>query len=417
MWEPSLNLTSTLQLISTVLNVALAIVLIVLPRGNKSANRVLAAFLLAFAIVLFEGFVFDANCYFHYPHLQRIGSPVIFLFGPLAFFYVTALTSRGAFAFRWGHLMHLIPFGMKLVLSIPFYLLTAEEKIAVFKNIIAKLSKPASISLDPFLLILVTQIAAYLIASLRQIVVYSSRIKESYSSLDKISLEWLRDVFIALFVLWSFFSFATVYAPAYGVYRESMTALRLMIGSIIFVMGIRGLMQPQVFAQIEPRQLQIEEDPVSSPTPVMVEKRASEQNREGDKYRKSLLTEEQAAAILGQLSATMETERPFLDPELALPGLSSKLGVSPNQLSQVINGKLNKTFFDYINEHRVEEAKKLLLAPQSRHLSILGIAMDAGFNSKNAFYSAFKKYAGTTPAKYRDLHMAEQIRETPRQET
>jgi AraC-like DNA-binding protein len=62
---------------------------------------------------------------------------------------------------------------------------------------------------------------------------------------------------------------------------------------------------------------------------------------------------------------------------------------------------MNKSFFDFVNEYRVQEAKRLLCSPQSDHLSILGIALDAGFNSKSAFYTAFGKYAGITPSEYR----------------
>jgi len=71
-------------------------------------------------------------------------------------------------------------------------------------------------------------------------------------------------------------------------------------------------------------------------------------------------------------------------------------------LSQVINENIGKSFFDFVNEYRVRETKKALADSRSEQFSILGIAMDAGFNSKSAFYTAFKKYTGMTPSQFKE---------------
>jgi AraC-like DNA-binding protein len=90
---------------------------------------------------------------------------------------------------------------------------------------------------------------------------------------------------------------------------------------------------------------------------------------------------------------------------LTLPVLARQLDCSPNHLSQVINEKLNENFFDFVNRHRIEEAKRLLTQDE-RPQKILAIALDTGFNSKSAFYNAFKKQVHMTPAQYRS-HLAE----------
>jgi AraC-like DNA-binding protein len=97
----------------------------------------------------------------------------------------------------------------------------------------------------------------------------------------------------------------------------------------------------------------------------------------------------------------MNSLKPYLNPELTLMELAAKLSVSPHNLSQVFNCEIKKSFFDFVNEYRVGEAKKLLSSPQYSHYSILGIALDAGFNSKSAFYTAFGKHAGMTPSEFR----------------
>jgi len=98
----------------------------------------------------------------------------------------------------------------------------------------------------------------------------------------------------------------------------------------------------------------------------------------------------------------MEQEHPYRETSLTLTMLSNMLDAFPHHLSQVINEKLGKSFFDFVNEYRVQETKKALASPESSRFSVLGIALDAGFNSKSAFYTAFKKHTGMTPTQFKD---------------
>jgi len=100
----------------------------------------------------------------------------------------------------------------------------------------------------------------------------------------------------------------------------------------------------------------------------------------------------------------MEQEKLYLDAKLSLPRLSEALKVSSNYLSQVINEQLNHNFFDFVNGYRVEEAKGRLIGDKGKSANILTVANDAGFNSKSAFYSAFKKHTGMTPGEFRKRH-------------
>jgi AraC-like DNA-binding protein len=70
-------------------------------------------------------------------------------------------------------------------------------------------------------------------------------------------------------------------------------------------------------------------------------------------------------------------------------------------LSQVINSGFGTSFFDYLNRYRIEHARELLASLDSQSTAILNIAFTVGFNSNSAFYSAFKKRVGVTPAQYR----------------
>lgn len=72
----------------------------------------------------------------------------------------------------------------------------------------------------------------------------------------------------------------------------------------------------------------------------------------------------------------------------------------PEIISEVLNSSLNQNFFDYINKYRIEDFKIKCLNKENKHLSIMGIAYECGFNSKAAFYRAFNKFEAISPTAY-----------------
>ncbi|MEL6256529.1 MAG: helix-turn-helix domain-containing protein [Bacteroidota bacterium] len=82
--------------------------------------------------------------------------------------------------------------------------------------------------------------------------------------------------------------------------------------------------------------------------------------------------------------------------------------LSNGYLSQIINQKEGKNFFDFINGYRVEEVKRNLADPNFDHFSILGIGLEAGFKSKSTFNAVFKKMTGHTPTAYKKLLTAKE---------
>ena len=120
------------------------------------------------------------------------------------------------------------------------------------------------------------------------------------------------------------------------------------------------------------------------------------------KYAKSGLAEEQLQAHKRALKRLMRDHEIYLQPGLTLPQLAEAVGCSVNHLSQVINSGFGVSFFDFINRHRVEHAKALL-AKLGDHGAVLNIAFTVGFNSNSAFYAAFRKHVGMTPAQFRRI--------------
>jgi YesN/AraC family two-component response regulator len=117
------------------------------------------------------------------------------------------------------------------------------------------------------------------------------------------------------------------------------------------------------------------------------------------KYEKSSLKADQAKIYSKQLEDYITNTKPYLKNELRLQELAELVKIPPHHLSQVINENLKTTFFDYINRHRVEEAK--ILIRTNPNSSLLEIAFNAGFNNKTSFTNAFRKFTTQTPVEFR----------------
>lgn len=109
--------------------------------------------------------------------------------------------------------------------------------------------------------------------------------------------------------------------------------------------------------------------------------------------------------LIQKLKELMEKEKLYLIPELSLKDLSDSLEISSHHLSFLLNTKFNQNFYDFINTYRLEAVKNELINPQKKHLSILAIACDCGFNSQSTFNRIFKQKVGLSPSKYREQYL------------
>jgi len=116
-------------------------------------------------------------------------------------------------------------------------------------------------------------------------------------------------------------------------------------------------------------------------------------------YEKTRLRGLDVDSIITRLYEIMEDEKAFADEELSLKDVAAELSVSLHQLSEVLNERVKKNFKTFVNEFRVEEAKKLLVEEPER--SVLSIGVAVGFNSNTTFCTVFAKMAGCAPGQYR----------------
>jgi AraC-like DNA-binding protein len=119
------------------------------------------------------------------------------------------------------------------------------------------------------------------------------------------------------------------------------------------------------------------------------------------KYGSSSLSDEEAEKALARFRHSMEGDRAYLRADLSLDRLAEELGLARTYLSQVINERCERPFHEVVADYRVEEARRILSDDATRHVTVEAVGQRSGFQSKSAYYSAFKKRTGLAPAEYR----------------
>jgi AraC-like DNA-binding protein len=119
------------------------------------------------------------------------------------------------------------------------------------------------------------------------------------------------------------------------------------------------------------------------------------------KYEKSSLSRIEAMEYVKEMNNWMESEKPFLDSNISLGNFTEKLHLPGHIISEVLNGLFKQNFYDYVNNYRIEEFKRLSEISGNISETNLNIAFEAGFNSKTTFNTAFKKFTKQTPSEFR----------------
>tara|TARA_Y100000385_G_C13091118_1_gene638830 strand:+ start:2024 stop:2812 length:789 start_codon:yes stop_codon:yes gene_type:complete len=216
--------------------------------------------------------------------------------------------------------------------------------------------------------------------SIKSLKKYEIKLYENYSEVKSHSLSWLRNVLIAgvaLTALWLLVTLSDYSRSTFSLELAIMTLLCLtfLIYWVGYSMIIRQeLLDTPIFAIANQKHVSSETNELSSKT---------------DEY-------------YHQLKKLMEDEKLYRDPNLNMTTLSEKTGLSNSYLSQIINQKDGRNFFDFINEYRIEEVKEKMKDPNFDHYTILAIAQDAGFKSKSTFNAFFKKSTGKTPSVFKN---------------
>lgn len=370
--------------------------LLAFKKVNAFPNRLLSLLMLVFSIDLGMAAVHTSDWITSYPHLVGIDYPLTLLYGPLLFLYVKSL-SKSLEGLSKRDMLHFLPFLLLLLYMMPFYFEMPAVKLQM-------LGSPVQNSRSFWFVVInhlkVIHGVGYIGVVVWYLHRYRKSLKHTYSTMEKVNLDWLRNFIAAASVLASIATVihivSTFEATVVLGFGEKIYGEITLLAVTLFVYGIgyMGLNQPEVF--VNPSALS-----GTSPGTVQPD-RAHINTSSSVSYQKSGLDETTALRQLELLVQAMEEEKIYRQSDLNLSDLADTLELSPHNVTEIINRYLGKNFYDFVNAYRVNEVKRRLDDPAFRNLTLLAIGLEAGFNSKSTFNSVFKKSTGLTPSQYRD---------------
>ena len=116
--------------------------------------------------------------------------------------------------------------------------------------------------------------------------------------------------------------------------------------------------------------------------------------------KKNKLDEKEILEIQNLVKAYFEVEKGYRRSELSLSILANEINTTTNKLSWVINNVYKKTFYELVNEYRVEDFSQRINQNKHKEFTLIALAVEVGFNSKSTFYKAFKEITKMTPSEY-----------------
>jgi len=385
----TINLRSILLLIAMLQGLVIAALL--LARGlrrRQTADFVLAGLLFFLVCSLIEHFIGFMGVY---DFAREQGHDLTFfpfhnplMYGPLILLYTRALTDG---QFRWEKRD-----GLHFALPLLYYLvhfsvwaMPDAEKLHFLNDTVAGYNFRVAIEA-----IFYPVTAWYVWQSFQRFQSYYRLIEQEYANTGRITLDWMR-VFLYAFVAYLAFDLLfSIFALKYSFWYTGWYWLNLTRALLLYYISVAGWAFAQKsnvpFDVLEHRTQAEPQNLLEAPTPAT---------------GKTLMTAEELSLRRTQLSAFMENEKPWLDPELTLSILGEQLKLNTSQLSFLINNGFHQNFNDFVNTYRAEEVKRKMASPNFQHLSLLGIAFESGFNSKATFNRAFKKRTGKAPSEYK----------------
>lgn len=366
-----LNVLSVTLLAGAGQGLVLAGLLALAPR-NVTANRALAALILALAVYMTPFIIGYAGVYDRWPWLSFAPFDVTLAFGPLFYWHTLALTG-GSLGNR--PLMHFAPFAAQFLaqaLIFPWPL--------SFKNWWNSTAHEPFI--DPFFTAATfVSLAAYGWLSWRRYQAYKSWLRDNRADGERFDPTWIRNALYAVAavgVIWAGFAIANALDPTRDYFDQFW--LYVGFGVLAVYLGVEGwrnagLAYPSMAAA----------PPSEAPVSSVAASATAERN-----------WAEQGAAWAGEI----ERLELWRDPDISLASMARALGANTAYVSRALNEGLGVSFHDFVNGRRVEALKRLLADPNETR-DLMTLAFDVGFSSKASFNRVFADVAGMTPSAFR----------------
>lgn len=359
-----------------------ACLLVATNEKKLNSTTLLAGFLFAHAFIplhemILWGAEFKLIVRDQLPQIYFIGGAAYYIDGPLLFLCIKALVFRD-FALKRRDLWHLIPLAifvgymLSAFYSLPFaqrdYLIRSEEfvygKGYVLLEFMAK-----------------TMRVVYCVLCLVLIAKYKKLRESTQSHVQKMDVTWVQTLVMG-FLLIVGMEMVLAITKVVNLFQNFHWAVFEWMGLSAYYMWF-VLVNLLVFTGIR---YFASFEPVQSTEP----------------SKKTNVQEHMLnPAVAEKITQAMQTDKLYMEPDITLDNLAQTLGYPPKDLSMVINRHFGVNFYEFINQFRVDEAKRMLTSQEHKHTTITDIYMAVGFNSKSVFYTFFKKKVGLTPSQYR----------------
>lgn len=343
---------------------------------NILANRWFSLFLFCVGLILVsDSIVYELNDNKDYSILIDLINIPVFVVGPfiyLSISYFVSPSKKLSFKEYAWHFLFPVLFSFLIVFS---YLMPNQEDL---KEETATLEL---INIIVILILIILPLIIYWLLSYLKLINHQRNVYLFTSNIETVDLTWLR------FFLWGLALMIIAWFCELVWENLIMSTISSIIYLIsVFYLAYFALQQGEIFSTNEHEAKELK---------VIID-----ESQQISSSKKLLLDENQLYMLKKRLSVMMQDEKPYLDSTLNLSKLAQLMQVSTHELSYVINTSFEDNFFNFVNRYRVEESKLILFSNDYKHLSMVGIAYEAGFNSKTAFNTAFKKMTGVSPTEF-----------------
>jgi len=347
----------------------------------------LAILILLPVFPIISNYIFYTRPLSEFPATLFAAQILFSFFGPVYFFY--SLKMLGVpFTFSKTKVLHLLPACCILILWM-VYALSGNEKQQEFMNSFNREGRSTwqleIASIGPIMLVF-----GYVAAAARKVFHHTTALKEVFTSIGSLKIDYIREFTLLMILQIIILGVISVFTPALYV---DLVWVPIFGNLFYFYIVYKSYNYGMIFSEKEYQDFQNYFNPLN---------RYLEENKE-KKYAASELPNSKLEEYAACLTEGFQNEQWYLDPELNLSSLSEKAGIPAHSISQVINRRFKKNFFDFVNSYRVEELKVKLIDEKFTHIKLEELAYTCGFNSKAAYQRAFKKHTGMTPTAYRAL--------------
>ena len=361
-------------------------VLLVQKKSKAFYDKILIAWLLYLAFYTGIHGIFSSVLFTNWPLLSAAFISLLLQHGPFLYLYLRTLINQESKLQNTDflHFALFILFNLFLI----YAALSPETAVKIRLDHLEE-EHGSSALFNLFLILTALSGPVYFVLSLSLFKKLDVNIFNNFSSEKDIDLGWLRKLTYTFGVVWTVLMAAATLHHVFDLFSWIFctNGLSLALSVFIILVGYFGLKQKNIFSGYEKERFVTRDEPNS-------------------RYAGSTLKDTDAEHFAQKLKTYMDEKKPFLNPDLNLPQLADDLNIPSYHLSQIINNNIGQNFFDFINGYRIDEVKSKITHPDYQKYSILGIAFDAGFNSKSAFNRVFKNMTGQTPTQYKKQQSA-----------